>query len=312
MKGWEISLFGRFQMRCEDQQTAAVCTPKVQELLCYLLLHHSRPIPREVLAGQLWEAASTTQSKKCLRQALWHLQSALNTTLVIDQHFLEVEADWVQLNLVTSVTLDVFLFERAFLHVRNVPGQDMDQQSWRLLQNALQLYRGDLLEGWYQDWCLPERERLQSMYIMMLDKLMNYCEAHHEYDSGIAYGALILRCDSARERTHRQLMRLYCLAGDRTGALRQYERCVTALQHELGVSPAKSTMRLYEQIRNDRFDAAHLPLEQTPSASAATVKPLSDIVLDLEQVQTALAQIQDQVQRNIQTIELLRPAQSQT
>jgi len=26
------------------------------------------------------------------------------------------------------------------------------------------LYQGDLLEGWYQDWLLCERERLQNMF----------------------------------------------------------------------------------------------------------------------------------------------------
>ena len=40
----------------------------------------------------------------------------------------------------------------------------------------------------------------------------------------LAYGARILHCDRARERTHRRLMRLHFLAGDRTAALRQYPR----------------------------------------------------------------------------------------
>ena len=37
------------------------------------------------------------------------------------------------------------------------------------------VYRGDLLEGCYQDWCLFERERLQNAYLAMLDKLMVRC-----------------------------------------------------------------------------------------------------------------------------------------
>jgi two-component SAPR family response regulator len=91
------------------------------------------------------------------------------------------------------------------------------------------LYHGDLLEDWFQDWCLYERERLQNIYLAALDKLMDYCEASRDYDAGLAYGTRILRHDLARERTHRRLMRLYYLAGDRTSALRQYDRCVQIL-----------------------------------------------------------------------------------
>jgi len=40
------------------------------------------------------------------------------------------------------------------------------------LQEAVRLSYADLLEGWYQDWCLYERERLQNIYLLILDKLM--------------------------------------------------------------------------------------------------------------------------------------------
>jgi DNA-binding SARP family transcriptional activator len=43
-------------------------------------------------------------------------------------------------------------------------------------------------------------------------------------------------------------MRLHQLAGNRTGALRQFERCRTALDEELGVGPGRLTRSLYEEI----------------------------------------------------------------
>ena len=128
-------------------------------------------------------------------------------------------------------------FEQAFNLTRGTPGRQLDAQNVQILQNAVELYRGDLLEGWYQDWCLFERERLQNMYLTMLDKLIDYSEANELYEAGLAYGAHILRHDRARERTHRRLMRLHYLARDRTEALRQYERCVSSLDKELGVEP---------------------------------------------------------------------------
>ena len=78
------------------------------------------------------------------------------------------------------------------------------------------------------------------MYMQMLDKLMSYSQEHHEYEAGEGYGSTILRYDRASERTYRRLMYLQYIAGDRTGALRQYERCVIALAEELGVKPEKT------------------------------------------------------------------------
>ena len=115
------------------------------------------------------------------------------------------------------------------------------------------------------------------MYLLMLDKLIVYLQFHGEYEVAQGYGATILRYDPARERTHRQLMHLYSLAGDRTSALRQYERCVQALKQELGVKPERKTVELYERIKSDQMGhtenltipSQHLTLQRRPTSSLA-------------------------------------------
>ena len=81
---------------------------------------------------------------------------------------------------------------------------------------------------------------------------MNHSLATGDYDAGIEFGARVLRGDPARERTHRRLMRIYYLQGNRTLALRQYQQCVESLRNELDVKPSRATLRLYEHIREDR------------------------------------------------------------
>jgi len=300
-----VNLFGQFRVQCGEENLTSLLTRKTQELFCYLLLYRDHPHDRETLASALWPDHTVAQSRKCLRQALWHLQTVLNPHIEPgDGRVLRIEPDAVQLNLETAIWLDAAVLEQAFVRMQGVPDQAMSASDAQALHSAVELYQADLLEGWYQDWCLYERERFQNMYFMMLDKLMVYCEAHHEYEAGLIYGMRILRCDRARERAHRRLMRLYYLAGDRSAALRQYERCVAALKDELGVTPSRRTTSLYEQVRDDQ-------LAQTPFAAPASTttpnpaaSPLSEVLSGLQQIQATLTEIQRQLQRDIQAVEV--------
>jgi DNA-binding SARP family transcriptional activator len=286
----------------DERVLAGLDAGKAQELFCYLLLHRDRSHPRETLANLLWVDVSADQSKKYLRKALWQLQAAIHSHIEpITSHVLLVEPDWVHLNPNADLWLDVAMFEQAFALVQGLPGRELDAAKKQALQGAVQLYQGDLLEGWYQDWCLYERKRLQNMFLAMLDKLMGYCEAHHEYETGLDYGARILHYDQAQERTHRRLMRLHHLAGDRTAALRQYEYCVAALDADLGVKPAKRTIALYDQIRADQLEGPAFALVEAPAALEAP-PPLTEVLSDLQQLWTVLADLQRRVQRDIQAV----------
>jgi DNA-binding SARP family transcriptional activator len=298
------ALFGKFRLHCQDQELTGLCTHKMQELFCYLLLHRDRPQPRETLAGLLSGDAPTAQSRKSLRQTLWHLQTTLESwTVATEGRLLQADTEWVQLNSSEPwLWLDVAVFEGTFSLVHDVPVHQLDPDSVQTMHSAVKLYQGDLLEGWYQDWCLYERERLQQMYLVMLDKLASYSEAHQEYEAGTAYGMQILRHDRARERTHRQLMRLYYLAGDRTEALRQYERCVAALDQELGVKPAQSTMALYGQIRADRLEDRSLA-RANERVSPAPDSLVGAALARLKSIQAMLGDLQRDMQEYIQTIE---------
>ncbi len=307
MSTLRIHLFGKFCARRNEQVLDGFDARKVQELFCYLLLHRDHSLPRETLASLLWPDTTTTLSKKNLRQALWQLQSALGSqNEPANGRLLFVEPDWNQLHSGADIWLDVAAFEQAYNTIQKIPDQKLDGSTVQLLQDTVQLYQGPLLEGWYQDWCILERERLQSIYLAMLDKLMSYCEVHHDYETSLQYGMRIMCYDRARERTHRRMMRLYYLIGDRAEALRQYERCASALEEELGVGPSKGTIAIYRQIQADQLDEVEhtpAPTEANPSIDV-TAPLLSELLEHLTQFQSALSDLQNQLQKSIQTMEL--------
>jgi len=305
MSGLYVTLLGKFTVKRDNHTLEGFQARKVQELFCYLALFHDRPQPREALCELLWRDQPSACSRKYLRQTLWKLQSALNPfgdTLKPD---LLVDTNWLQFNPSGNHKVDVVEFDRTCTLIRDKQARDLTDRDFQVAQQAISLYRGDLLDGWYQDWCIFERERFQTMFITLLDKMIQYCEIHRNFEEGLAYCAEILRHDRANERAHRQMMRLYFMSGDRTRSLRQYDRCVSALQDELSVAPSERTTHLYEQIREDAFNPQP-PLQISESdliELKESTAPLSDVLVRLEQFSETLNHIQFQVQKEITAIE---------
>lgn len=283
----EVCLFGRFTISISGSAVQGLEGSKIQELLAYLLVSGEAHHTREALATLLWGEYPTAQARKYLRQALWHIQQAFEEPALSPFALrLQIDPEWVQLIQEASAQVDVKIFERGHALTQNCPGREFDSVQLLAAQRAVEVYRGPLLRGCFQEWCLYERERLESIYLELLDKLMDYSEQHQRYDEAIAYGAAVLRQDRARERTHRRLMRLYYLAGDRTAALRQFQRCVAALVEELGVEPAARTLDLYRQIRDDSL----LAITGAKEPSGAPRSPgLSQLLPHLQQMHMAIS-----------------------
>jgi DNA-binding SARP family transcriptional activator len=310
MSSWKVTLFGRFNIERQEKKVIRIEARKVQELLCYLLLFRDRPQSRELLSEVLWHDKPAGKTRKYLRQTLWRLQSILKVDEKSSDPLLVIDQDWIQLNFPNDFWLDVAEFEKIFNLVKGKKTQDLDMRDFQFLEYAVKIYSDDLLGGWYQDWCIFERERFQTMHLLLLDKLVQFCELHQWYEVGLTYGLEILRHDQAYERTHRQLMRLYFLAGNRTEALHQYARCVTALQDELGVEPSERTNQLYEQIRLDTFKQPNITVENTNSQVDESTLVLNNALDRLEQFAETMRTIETKLQKEIDMLESALSEQS--
>jgi DNA-binding SARP family transcriptional activator len=307
-----VSLFGKLRLRVEGGTPVEIDSFKAQELFCYLLLFRDRPHTRERLADTLWADSSPSHSKQYLRQTLWQLRGVVDPVSQPDNPILLVESEWIQVNANAALSLDVAEFEKAYNLARGTRGYQLDARQAEALRRAIPLYKGDLMENWYQDWCIIEQERFQNMYLDMLHKLMALCERSQEYEEGLHYATLILRSDRAREKAHRRIMRLRYLIGDRTGALRQYERCVKILRDEFGVEPSQQTTDLYNTIQADAFvplappathgSALRQSPPQSPLSSRKRPKSLSSVLGHLDQLSAVLRDAQRQLDEDIEEV----------
>lgn len=305
MCAFRILLFRRLSVRHDEQVLEGLEAQKARELFCYLIINHGRPFTRAKLASLLWQNSTDSQTKRYLRQTLWQLQSALTAESATEEEpLVSVEDDWIRFNATAGAWVDVHEFERSYALVQGIAGSELDAVSAEALRKATRLYRGDLLENCYRDWCVFERERLRNIYLVMLDKLVGYCEATQAYEAAVAYANEILKRDRAHERTYRRLMRLHYLAGNRTNALRAFARCREALDEELGVEPSEQTILLHQEIRTGQLPTTGRAVAAAPEPAlpASPAVAPADILERLVQLRASLTETRRQIDREIWAI----------
>jgi DNA-binding SARP family transcriptional activator len=253
-----IHLLGDFRLVYGDTPVIAINTLRLQSLLAYLVLHRYAPQSRSHLAFLLWPDSTEAQARTNLRHQFHLLRQALPEA----DRFLYADAQTLQWQSDAPSTLDVADFESRVAQVTSV----------KALQEAVELYFGDLLPSCYDDWILPERERLHQTFIEALERLIGRLEDERDYPTAISNAQRLLRYDPLHEETYRHLMRLYALSGDRASALRVYHICTTILQRELAVESSPATREVYERLLNVAAPSV------SPAVSSSVLKALSPLV----------------------------------
>lgn len=304
-----MRLFGRFEV---SDQTGRVPDPfqgrKVQELFCYLILSKRRPVQRELLAEQLWPKTDSARSKKYLRQALWQLQRAGEMIQIgADHSILEVDNSWISVAPNIGVRVDIEEFDECYEALIKSPQRALCDSMQQRARRAVDLQRGGLLEGWYCDWAIEYQDQYRSMLLVILDRLVVEAEHSGRWELGLSYGRRALQVDRANERIHVGMMRLHCLAGNRTAALRQFDRCTRALHEELAVKPSRGTRELDALIRSDTYGeptslAAALTSDSGRVGATESPQPLT-LIGQLRQLNRSLTNLTDQMADHIEEIE---------
>jgi DNA-binding SARP family transcriptional activator len=285
----QIRLLGRVQLSHDNWLTEVKTTRVVQGLLAYLLLHRHRTHSREVLADLFWREQDQEKAYGCLNTTLWRLRHILEPNGISPgAYLLSNQMGEVGFNHESDYWLDVAILEEHINHTLAYPYQTVDATKAEKLAKSLQVYRGDLLEGSYDDWALRERERIKDLYLHGLSYLMHYEKYHGAYEKGLLYGGQILQVDPLREEIHRDMIRLYLANGQRAMAVRQYEICCDILKNELQIEPMKETKRLFLQAVSDN---------ESSNSSNPDPDPMSiqEILHKLAQAAEIAEQLQDQL-----------------
>ena len=261
----EIRLLGGFEVRRGALPVEGFESKKVRALFAYLLLDRGQRVSRERLAALLWPEQSDESARRNLRQAVYNLRSTLAAD--DEEEVVVVNQREVRINPEAGLWLDTAEFEAAA--GSGVSGRG--EAAMQALARAGELYRGDLLAGFYvkdsdpfEDWLLAQRELYRETAAGAARRLMAFYESRADWNSAIRLARRIAEIDPLSEEAHRAVMRFYALSGRRGRALAQYEELKRLLDTQLGVEPATETVALHRAL---------LSQEVAAKSAAGTVEP---------------------------------------
>jgi LuxR family maltose regulon positive regulatory protein len=164
--------------------------------------------------------------------------------------FLIQQGETFSFNSASDHELDAAEFAEAVAAGQQAARHGQRAAAIAALRRAVQLYGGPYLpDNMYEDWTVVERERLAMLFNDAAIRLGTFLLEEGLAHEAIGLGWRVLEHDRAHEDAYRLLMRAHASLGERSAALRLYNRCVAMLKDELGVDPLPETLALYNALR---------------------------------------------------------------
>lgn len=238
---------------------AVLAQPRRLALLLYLALAAPRgPQRRDVLMALFWPAQDADHARNALNQAVHFLRRELGAAVVVSRGGEDLGLAW------DDIWCDAVAFERAL---------DAGQ-----LAEAMELYRGDLLEGFhvadagpeFDQWLERERSRLAGRYAAAAEHLASErAKAGDQLGAALWWKRLAAR-DPYSSRLAARLMQALAAAGDPAAALQHGQAHATLLREDLGIAPDAEVESLLAQLQAPRAPPQWpAPAQRSATASRA-------------------------------------------
>ncbi len=216
---------------------SVLAQPKRVALLAYLAACGKRETHRrDTLLGVFWPDMDEGRARHALNQALYVLRRAVGPAVFVTTGDEELSLDPGELWCDTAAFMEAVEDGRS--------------------EDALEHYRGDLLEGFFiseapefEKWLDAERAKLRRLAAQAAWTLADAEESAGREDAAAEWARRAAGYSLENEGGLRRLVSLLDRVGDRAAAVRAYEEFAAKLRHELGVDPSLQTQQLITAIR---------------------------------------------------------------
>ncbi|MDH3681830.1 MAG: AAA family ATPase [Acidimicrobiia bacterium] len=243
----QVQMLGGFSLQLGDEPVGSIPS-RAASLLAYLILNRDREHTRDLLAGRFWSDTTDDKARRRLSQALWHIGKATRETHVDLVH---ATSQKISFSSAIEVVLDVETFEQRLGEFQRQAQANRRAVRVSDLSAIVEIYRGSLLAGHYDDWIRDEREKLRNRYREALSQLVSLTSAESDYETALRYAQTLVAEEPLDEDAQRELLRLYAITGRPASAERHYKRLVKELDEQVQAKPSAETTALMNRILDE-------------------------------------------------------------
>jgi DNA-binding SARP family transcriptional activator len=234
-----VKLLGRPLIEGVDEQPGGGFGAKSREFL-FLFLLNPEGLTREEATELLWPETDPEQVIQRFKFQLKTIRQRLRNDLAPTAKFIDKIGD-VYRPAPEHFSVDVWDFD---LHLRAAKGS----RPLESLSQAVELYRGELLQGIYYEWAEPLRAHFRDRRLDALVRVSDLRSAQGDFEGGLKAVLQAIETEPFAEHLYRRAMTIYAQLGRASDIKKIYRELEAALSDELEAEPDAETSDLKERL----------------------------------------------------------------
>jgi len=223
-------------------------TRRARDILCYIASRRHRRASKDMVIEIFWEDADLDVVSKNFHPTISHIRKGLNSNQPLKQNFLLYRDGDYMLNSEFSYAIDTEEFDRLVAESDAARRAGQHDQCISLYEAAVNLYRGEYMQGCYDEWVEEQRSYYHEQYLLRLEALAMAAQKAKDWARSLQLAQQILCDDPFREDIHNLVMYAHAAHGNRVAVKEQFEILRNLLRKELGVEPAAETQKIYREL----------------------------------------------------------------
>src|SRR5580765_3488554 len=188
-----------FRDRARPFAADAWTTRRARDILCFVASRPHNRAAKDTIVDTFWRDTDLKTIEKNFHPTMSHIRKALNSNQPLKQNFVAYRDSEYQLNPEFSYSIDVEVFDRLIADGEAARrARDFDH-CIDCYERAVVLYRGDFMQGSYDDWVEEQRSYYREQFLRMLESLSAVAERKQDWARAMDLAQRILRDDPFRE-----------------------------------------------------------------------------------------------------------------
>lgn len=246
-----INLFGPVEVFRDLRRPFAAdawTTRRAHDILCFIASRQHRRASKDTIIETFWGDTDPDVVLKNFHPTVSHIRKALNSNQPLKLNFLLYRDGAYLLNPELTYSIDLEDFDHLLAEGETARRAKQTDLCVARFEAAIKLYRGEFMQGCYDDWAEEQRAYYLEQYLHMLETLAVEAQNAEEWSRSLHLAQQILRVDAFREDIHCMVMRAHSAQGNLVAVREHYEKLRGILRKELSIEPSAETQKIYRQL----------------------------------------------------------------